>query len=207
MPGKLILKARDLMRPCVRLRKIRGADLAPVAVYHDQTQDIPGAHLQHQLTLRCDIIPTHIERIAREGVMTVFTSTRDPKAGECRFQAARTLDPQGGTPLYYESSTAYPSPELLYGIFESQDDDEGLELFDDEVEVEEYRSFFKQHDPLGSSSKDVIAIVGGWPIAIFEGDWDNWNGWEWVLITLDQEPFVEVSVDTDNRISVRQLIT
>lgn len=59
--------------------------------------------------------------------------------------------------------------------------------------VQEYDNFYRNTYPFSATDRDVYAVVGGWGLYIYEGEWANYPKSEHIAFSLaDAEPYYSI---------------
>lgn len=76
-------------------------------------------------------------------------------------------------------------------------------------ELDEYLGYYQDRCQFYQPDTDVYAVVGGWPIELYEDEWvEEREGWRFLLLTLkDCEPWVQLALDPNGKFVVEQRVS
>jgi hypothetical protein len=177
----------------------------------------------HWLTIDCTKLPADFGSFGLTGAVSIFID-RGRTGGTCaRDPAVKSLNPGSGTALYAKAATNLPSlPQLLrnpsppiqqwmseVGCKTSPWSFAYRENYDPIAKA--YNEVYFAEDPARQPNNGIYAIVGGWPIEIYEDSWardaKDPKGRQFAFTYADAEPWVRVWIDGAGEFHVQQIIT
>lgn len=220
----MLVEARTVAKPCIQLT-IRSQDGPLAAVWKGKgLVPVKAPNHEHWLSIDCSKLPGDFADLSLAGVISIYASRKGGKSGRCEHDPSLASVAGGkGETLYARSATSLPSfCQLLRNgtppIRKWMQDvgcDVAIRFFQCSKEInpikKAYHELVAVDNPLYQSDCPVFAVLGGWPIEIYEDDWGEQvkdpKARQLAFTYAESEPWVQAWVDADGKFHVRQIIT
>lgn len=196
--------AAAIARPSLHLKALTDEE-ERVAAYWGGDGLIPCAipDTKHWLSIDCGLLAPLFPGLGLTGVLSIYSNEEDCESGVVEFDAdAKFLPPPDSLPLGAHEEISFPNLDMLLCELPGSNEPGPEEA------LETYERYYQAGYPFYDKGDSVFAVVGGWPIELYQGEWeDERSGWRFFLMTLrDSEPWIQVSWKND-RFVVEQRVT